>query len=337
MPEQGVQVRAIGESGIEGVVMSPSVSARSLWAKSDYGIGERWLPLFVHLQDTMGVVGRLWDEWLPSGTRDIVCRAFEGRVSRPMELARSCVLFMGAVHDVGKATPVFQAGSARPGLATEETDLLWRPRRAGLPIELSLTAQRKPTHAIAGQVILEHHLTERRGWSQRAASSLSSVVGAHHGRMPKGSDLRSAEALGTEMGWSQKAAPAWRPVQEELVEYAFAAAGLEDADIEELGARPLPTQVLSVVSGLVIMADWIASNQDLFPLLDIYDAGRGSVTREAWRKRPFSPDSTRLGTPLASSPPGTRAQRTCPCRRTGSRGALACRRMLGLARSRSRP
>lgn len=111
-----------------------SSRACSLWAKSDYGVGEQWLPLFVHLHDTMGVIGRLWDEWLPSGTRDIVCRAFAGRVSRPMELARACVLFLGAVHDVGKATPVFQAGIARLGQDAEEADLSWRPRKAGLPL-----------------------------------------------------------------------------------------------------------------------------------------------------------------------------------------------------------
>lgn len=249
-----------------------SPRARSLWAKSDYGVGERWLPLFVHLHDTMGVIGRLWDEWLPSGTRDIVCRAFAGRVSRPMELARACVIFLGAAHDVGKATPVFQAGSARPGQDAEEADLSWRPRRAGLPIDPSLMARREPTHAVAGQVILESHLTESRMWSSRAASSIASVVGAHHGRMPKGRDVRRARALETEMGWSPSTAAAWRPVQAELVEHAIQAAGL-DNELEELGSCPLPVQAASVVSGLVIMADWIASNQDLFPLIDVYDAG----------------------------------------------------------------
>lgn len=262
------------ENGKEGCPRaSLSARARSLWAKSDYGVGERWLPLFVHMLDTMGVIGRLWDEWLPAGTRDIVRRAFADRGRRSAELARLCVLFLGAVHDVGKATPVFQAGIARPGHDVEESDLSWRPRRAGLPVDPSLVTRRVPTHAVAGQVILERYLREARAWPSRSAHSLASVVGAHHGRMPKERDVQRARALGTEMGWAPSAGDAWRAVQTELVERALLEAGLDDETVEELGRSPLPVQAASVVSGLVVMADWIASNQDLFPLIDVLDAG----------------------------------------------------------------
>lgn len=250
-----------------------SAGARSLWAKSDYGVGDQWLPLFVHMHDAMGVIGRLWDEWLPAGTRDIVRRAFDGCGRRSEDLARSCVLFLGAVHDVGKATPVFQAGSVRPGCDAEESDLSWRPRRAGLPVSPSLVTSREPAHAVAGQVILERYLGEVRAWPSRSARSLASVVGAHHGRMPKDRDVQRARALGTEMGWSPLAGDAWHAVQTELVEHALLAAGLDDEAVEELGRSPLPVQAASVVSGLVIMADWIASNQDLFPLIGTLDAG----------------------------------------------------------------
>ena len=44
---------------------SLSAAARSLWGKSDYGEGECWLPLYVHMADAAGVAGRLWDRWLP--------------------------------------------------------------------------------------------------------------------------------------------------------------------------------------------------------------------------------------------------------------------------------
>lgn len=263
----------MGSDGADRTCMGLSSRARSLWAKSDYGVGDQWLPLFVHMHDTMGVIERLWNGWLPSGTRDIVCRAFDGCGQRSAKLARSCVLFLGAVHDVGKATPVFQAGSARPGYDAEESDLSWRPRRAGLPVDSSLVMSHQPTHAVAGQAILERYLKETLAWSSRSARLLASVVGAHHGRMPLEVAVSNARESKTEMGWAPQVEGAWWGVQEELVEHSLAAAGVGESELRELEGHPLPVQAASVVSGLVIMADWIASNQDLFPLIGALDAG----------------------------------------------------------------
>lgn len=68
-----------------------SSAARSLWAKSDRGAGERWLPLFVHLCDTAAMGERLWDRWLSQGTMEAVAIAFEGDA----ELARTVTIFLG--------------------------------------------------------------------------------------------------------------------------------------------------------------------------------------------------------------------------------------------------
>ena len=249
------------------VPLELSAAAQALWAKSDYGEGEYWLPLFIHASDTCGIILKLWDEWLPGGTRTIISTPLGGN----RDLARCLVGFVGAIHDVGKATPVFQAGAYRSGFDAEESDLSRKPRRAGLPIRPELRMRRHPTHPIAGAVILERYLEETCGWddysSRLSARLLSAVVGAHHGRMPSTREMKDARIFKTEMGWLSASENAWWPVQCELVEYALKISGLREDDLAQLRNHPLPVQAASVVSGLVIMADWMASNQEFFPLV----------------------------------------------------------------------
>ena len=42
-----------------------STAASRLWAKSDDGLNEEWLPLFLHMIDAAHVAGMLWDCWVP--------------------------------------------------------------------------------------------------------------------------------------------------------------------------------------------------------------------------------------------------------------------------------
>lgn len=78
------------------------MAARSLWGKSDYGEGECWLPLYVHLADAAGVAGRLWDCWLPKATREVVARAVGGEDGGDEALAGSYLVFLPGMYDVGK-------------------------------------------------------------------------------------------------------------------------------------------------------------------------------------------------------------------------------------------
>lgn len=243
-----------------------SKAAQSIWAKSDYGKGEGWLPLFMHMSDACGTILKLWDEWLPVGTRNIISQP----LNNDSALARKLVGFVGAAHDLGKATPVFQAGNYRSGFNNEEADLSRKPERAGLPVAKGLRERRRPNHAIAGALILKKFLKEQRGWTDLdAIKALSAIVGAHHGRMPLEKDMSEGRELKSEMGWSKKDEEKWWLVQCELVDYALQLSNITESDLELLGKYCLSIQAASVLSGLVIMADWIASNQEFFPLLHV--------------------------------------------------------------------
>jgi len=153
-----------------------SWAARTAWGKS-WPIGpagvaiEQWNPLWRHLQDAAAVAGRLWDQWLPAAVKDILTSAAGDAVS-----ARTLVVFLAGIHDIGKATPAFavqvptlrdEMASRGLTMASHEGDLLDR--------------QMTP-HSLAGQVILERWLFKRYGWDLKTvAASLASAISGHHG------------------------------------------------------------------------------------------------------------------------------------------------------------
>ena len=254
-----------------------SGQARSLWGKSDYGVGERWLPLYIHMADSAGVAARLWDSWVPRSTREIVARALDGDEA----LARSLFVFLAAVHDIGKATPAFQV----KGLSFRqdgEGGLLWKPERAGLVIRHDLSGRLCPTHPIAGEVLLTQFLKEhgfmgdgqgRQAKKQvkRQASAIACIVGAHHGRFPSTTRLVKADDDDIALGQKGEGSADWIRVQGELISYALHLARLSENDVPRFANHHLTIATESILTGLVIMTDWIASDQDIFPLVPLFE------------------------------------------------------------------
>ncbi|MCF6413339.1 CRISPR-associated helicase Cas3' [Collinsella tanakaei] len=252
-----------------------SKATRSLWAKSDRTDGEGWLPLFIHACDTAAMGERLWDFWLPRGTKEALALSFNDSLDR----ARATTIFLCAVHDLGKATPVFQARDVVKGYG-EFSSLAWIPERVGLDVRPGMRL-RRPTHAIAGEVLLERYLTEI-GLSLRVAQSVSSVIGAHHGNPPRNVDLLDASDHPRRLGIGLTG-PAetlgWEQAHAELIELARVCAGMDDDALFELERCSLGAPCANVIAGLVIMADWLASNERFFPL--IYPEGSdGGFSRE---------------------------------------------------------
>lgn len=265
----GTSERETGVSCGEGAL---SRQARSLWAKSDGGEGDLWLPLYVHLSDAARTMGRLWDEWVPRSVQHLFARHCGGDAA----LARCSLVFLAGTHDIGKATPVFQAKPCGRGWNGEPLSLAWKPERAGLFLEADLSGERHPTHPVAGQVLLERYLQGDFGWSPAHSDAWGSVVGAHHGNVPGRGRVHDAFNATRKMGATSDAAGrTWQSVQRELLEHARNLAGLSPDGLARLGGCVWDAPTESVACGLVIMADWVASNQDLFPLIPLVP-GAGS-------------------------------------------------------------
>jgi CRISPR-associated endonuclease/helicase Cas3 len=245
-----------------------SRQALSFWGKTgepnDEG-DKTWLPLYIHLNDTAGIAERLWDEWLPISTRRVIASAFDN----DEKLARAFVVFICGIHDIGKATPIFEA----------KTELLEKPEQAGLHVRADLRNEKDPTHPIAGELILSRYLEERvfedelgrDAWnSRRQIEAISCIIGAHHGNFPSRSRILDGEMKEVELGWTQ-AAGNWKEAQYELIDWALHRAGISHDFLDGIAHHCLTAATESLVDGLLIMADWLASNQDLFPACSVYE------------------------------------------------------------------
>ncbi|EFA23031.1 CRISPR-associated helicase/endonuclease Cas3 [Bifidobacterium gallicum] len=254
-----------------------SEAARSIWGKTDRQTGEQWSPLYVHMHDAGFVADRLWYQWLPEHTKRTITRNF----NNDYDLARKVVIFLAAVHDIGKATPIFQNRSIHiSGDVDGVKSMAWKPEQAGLPFSPYLEGV-EPYHTIAGELILERYLTDTYGFTQRGARSYASVVGGHHGRPAETGKLRDAYKRNAEMG-SSDAYSLWQEVQRELIAFAIQISGLTDADMQRLRTLELGSHVALIITGMVIMADWIASNSDagMFPLFPARASAEKSAPSE---------------------------------------------------------
>lgn len=257
-------------------------SSRLLWGKTDKDRDGRyvWLPVWVHLADSAAVAGQLWDRWMSEQARRVVAEA-AGASSEAA--GRALAVFLAGAHDVGKATPAFQAKISRPG--DPFAQLTDRIRRSGLPLAHEIPNARDLPHARAGQAVVQRWLRERFGWEQSAARAPASVVGAHHGVPSSTGEINAAGAREDLLG-----GPEWQAVQYELLDELATRHDLA-GHLTSWRSRRLPGTALMLLSGLVVAADWIASNAWLFPRIGIDDeavtGSQDARLERAWRRLDF--------------------------------------------------
>lgn len=256
----------------------------NLWAKKKMENGRLlWLPLSQHLEDTRKVIGYLWEHWLSDGQKSLIENSWEVGAYEE-NLGKRLAEFLAAVHDIGKATPVFQ--TKKGFLHSEDLDiqLLEKLERAGF-IGISSLYLASPSythHSIAGQYLLSKFGVNE---------DIATIVGGHHGR-PVDEPADVIEQNSYPSNYFQVESEKndvyqkWSQVQKNIFEWALEKSGFDS--VTNLPKIKQSAQV--ILSGLVIMADWIASNEQYFPLLDIDEIKVADKTRrfqdgfEKWRK-----------------------------------------------------
>jgi CRISPR-associated endonuclease/helicase Cas3 len=209
------------------------------WAKMR-GLKEPY-PLIFHLLDTAAVALALWDRFLTTSQRRIIA----GSLGVGAQQARSLVAFWAGIHDIGKLTPGFarcnpEAWSrVSPLLRGDEGD--WRPEGhdvAGL----------RTVSELLGRLgyELDGHGPRHTGWQ------VAQIVGGHHGVFRRGNYLEDCVGLyaGEGLGGKQ-----WQGQREQHVRVVHSTLGTPPAP----GEVPAATAVL--VTGIVILADWLASQE----------------------------------------------------------------------------
>lgn len=221
-----------------------SAAAKSCWGKSDRSEPAVALSLHQHMADSAGVAERVWGAYVPPATRRLV------EASVGTELAGRVVVWLAAAHDLGKATRIF-AGQV-PVLADG-----MREYGLDMPTPTRTDRQAMP-HSLAGQLLLERWLGAQ-GWTPATARSFAVVVGGHHGVTPASVQLRQGRDR-----WYLLGDGPWNQVHAELAQHAGRLAGMDEGTMTLLSQRPLAAPAQVVLTSLVILVDWIASNEELF-------------------------------------------------------------------------
>jgi len=255
------------------------MNTSALWAKKakEAEEGLYWLPLDAHLIDTAEVASRLWHKWLSDSIRQAVANSINGSV----EEAERLFIFLAAAHDIGKATPVFQAKCSFPATDLDK-EIYDRLLMNGFSIRESREKYdfySKTPHALASQLLLEN--AKDLGLSDtNLCRNAAVVLGAHHGKPPDTGYSEVLGAYGSNFGCSEDA---WIHAQSELIQLA-----LKNGNYKTLAEVPsplMPGQVL--LSGLLIMADWIASDSNKFSLVSTdcqQNIDSSERARAAWSK-----------------------------------------------------
>ena len=252
-----------------------------IWAKKRETKGQFfWLPLRQHLEDTANVIELLWDRWLSEGQRHFISAGIinssqisfheaEQQKKTNAKTAKNAAIFLAAIHDIGKATPAFCTKKGflnSPDLDSILLDKLEGSGFEGIRYFDDRNAGKSP-HNVAGQYLLaEYGIRE----------DISSIIGAHHGRpvdnrygitvddsyLEQGAYLKNyyqhAES-------ESKVHKKWDTLQRLVLKWALRRSGFHS--VKALPAISQSVQVL--LWGLLTMADWIASNEAYFPLIDI--------------------------------------------------------------------
>lgn len=215
-----------------------------LWGK-EHGLSRPY-PVMCHLLDTGAVFQELWDVVLGEETKASIADA----LGLPVAEARTVVSFWAGLHDLGKITPPFQAQV--PACYTPVRD---DPAYVSAP---GAEAEKSFRHEVASHWALNElfqaakYPSEARVLRRSVSHQIAQLLGGHHGLF--GAVLKAKEAARAEaynpglgnQGWSDQRRAHFDELRQVMGAFA-------------VPQGELPAGLAVVVSGLVVVADWLAS------------------------------------------------------------------------------
>ena len=228
-----------------------SALARSFWAKS--GDSGSWLSVVQHLMDAADVAGLLFDDYLSEHHRRLMASVWGGDRAK----ARASFVFLAGSHDVGKVSPQF---------ACQRADLAQLIRNQGLAVMRKGDYSERSflPHGLVSQFALQEEVAEGRGDGSRALQ-WAIVLGVHHGRYPDAGAVYVARQQYRTQEGSREDDPRWGQARSEILRWMAERSGFPL--IAPGTALPeLPIAVASAYASALVIADWLASNEDYFPL-----------------------------------------------------------------------
>jgi len=227
-----------------GNVQPPPLYQR-LWAKTDRKTGQTH-PLICHMIDVAAVTLTMW--------RDVLTDSIRGQFANALQLdedeAARLIAFWGGLHDLGKATPNFQRKYAPAKAELTEAGLLF-PKAYG---------RESFYHGTGSAVLLPEFLAAHSGLGRRWSRRIGSAVGGHHGAWPIPRDI-------VRLGSSRLGDEQWVTARRGLVDALTRILDPPKVRSLELAVDDR-NALLTLLSGLISVADWIGSMQRYFPFVE---------------------------------------------------------------------
>ncbi len=216
-------------------------TSRLLWGKTD-DHSDLLHPLLFHMMDAGNVAAALWSFALPETLKKELASALNLKT----DAAGRLISFLTSLHDIGKAGPSFQSKLSESVFALAACGLPFPNKAAMTPI---------PHGLVTAWILCSEG--KRLGLEEDSLEALARVLGGHHGAWPD-AEMFDHPARKENLG----GAP-WQLAREEIWEiltlifeppgFSFPPDGVE---------RNI---LLTLCSGLVSVADWLASMQSSFP------------------------------------------------------------------------
>jgi CRISPR-associated endonuclease/helicase Cas3 len=179
----------------------------------------------------------LWRHLLDAAA---VCHVLLPRFWPDAPIPAPWLLYLVALHDIGKADALFQ-------LKHEES-------ARNLPPEIltgiDLTKVQGFRHEARSANFLEAHL-KAHGWGSAAISTVTAAIRGHHGNF-------QAKFITDEY------AARWEPIREELTRCIAEVVGPLPVYAPENFTDENASRIGLLLSGLIVLCDWIASNDQMF-------------------------------------------------------------------------
>ncbi len=204
--------------------------------------------LNLHLIDVAGTIRKMISEWVADSTITAtgLCE----------ETVEKIAVFIAAIHDIGKAVSFFQQ-------LLVLKDPKYRQKLTDAGILLKESYNGKTNHAWTG-----HDILKKLGIN----NTFAAVCGAHHGipYQPSGNNIARNRSL-IDL-WPDNIYGSIHPPEDvkktfedewiNILEAALEYSGLSPEEAEKVN---LSVEAQNIIAGIVICADWIASNKECFP------------------------------------------------------------------------
>lgn len=228
-----------------------------------------WLPVWIHLIDTY-TSSQLIYEWLPENAIRILKHDFNFDNDEDL---KDLIGWLALTHDLGKISPGFYS---REKVIRTTKNLYFRMSHfqdeygQSFNFKFSNEFYSKPRHEAMTAYILEDLLLNKDKRIKRFSKNLKkllSVSAGHHGS-PAQKEYNEAKNLKYNLGISKYAI--WENIQKDL--YLFVNNKIfKNNEGESIVLKVIKDNITArsivLLTSIIIMSDWVASNKENFPLL----------------------------------------------------------------------